>query len=259
MTIITPIRLFTIGFATFLLAVHSSTAQSPGALLDLAPLLERHAGRSPELRKPSSATPGGVVYEEFDYPVRLNAIPAERIPYGEGVTLAADVPLVGYVVVSNGSRKQDGAWVFCGDKKTPPFNPPGLVCVADLDADGKFDQKVIASDTALFFSRLGFKKKLSLPHPVAYEVVKETVSTEAAEHWEGDFVRRELVYQGAGGGILRLMYREYKNDMARPAFSQELTYDLATEGVTLVSFQDSRIEVRSAGNSGIEYTVLSGF
>ena len=67
------------------------------------------------------------------------------------------------------------------------------------------------------------------------------------------------MYQGAGGGILRLMYREYRDDMARPAFSQELTYDLEAEGVTLISFQDARIEVHSAGNNGIEYTVLSGF
>ena len=37
------------------------------------------------------------------------------------------------------------------------------------------------------------------------------------------------------------------------------TYDLATEGVTLISFQGARVEVHSAGNNGIEYTVLSGF
>jgi hypothetical protein len=38
--------------------------------------------------------------------------------------------------------------------------------------------------------------------------------------------RRELVYSGKSGSTLRVTYREYVNDLARPAFYQELSYDL---------------------------------
>ena len=43
---------------------------------------------------------------------------------------------------------------------------------------------------------------------------------------EGGF-HRELIYGGVSRGTITLTYREYANDMARPAFTQELNYDLA--------------------------------
>ncbi len=57
---------------------------------------------------------------------------------------------------------------------------------------------------------------------------------------------------------MRLLYREFVNDMAREAFSQELTFDLAA-GPMMVSVKGARIEVIKAGNEGIEYRVLQGF
>ena len=129
-------RTFVASSAVFLLACLPSMAQ-------LVPLLERHAGSSPDLSKPSSATPGGVVYEEFDYPVWFTAIPAEDMPdkwRSNTFTIRANVPLRGFLAV------RSGAWVFCGEKQ--PYGipvlwalslPPGArICPADLDKDGKY-------------------------------------------------------------------------------------------------------------------------
>lgn len=69
--------------------------------------------------------------------------------------------------------------------------------------------------------------------------------------------RRELVYNGRAGSAIRLLYREFSKDMIRPAFSQELTYDLS-EG-KIVGFQGVRIEVLETNNIGITYRVLSSF
>lgn len=67
--------------------------------------------------------------------------------------------------------------------------------------------------------------------------------------------RRELVYTGRSGQSLSLMYREFSNDMARPAFSQVLQYDIGSDPV--IGYQGARIRVLSADNTSIRYEVLS--
>lgn len=67
--------------------------------------------------------------------------------------------------------------------------------------------------------------------------------------------RRELVYAGRSGWTVSLMYREFAADMARPAFTQALQYDLSSSPV--IGFRSARFEVLSATNTGIRYRVLS--
>jgi hypothetical protein len=69
--------------------------------------------------------------------------------------------------------------------------------------------------------------------------------------------RRELVYQGVAGGILRILYREYANDFARPAFFQESSYDYQP-GMT-VGFKGVRLEVLGADGERVTFKVLRGF
>jgi len=66
--------------------------------------------------------------------------------------------------------------------------------------------------------------------------------------------KKELIYTGVSKNIISILYREYQNDMARPAFSQELKYDLG-EGRT-IGFKGARFEVVKATNLGITYRVL---
>jgi hypothetical protein len=68
-------------------------------------------------------------------------------------------------------------------------------------------------------------------------------------------LRRELVYGGVSQGTVNILYREFINDMARPAFSQDLRYDL-NQG-NLIGYQGARFEVLKADNTGITYRVLS--
>ena len=59
------------------------------------------------------------------------------------------------------------------------------------------------------------------------------------------------------GSNLKFIYREYINDMARPAFNQELQYDLNESNI--IGFKGLRIEVIKATNTNIQYKVLSSF
>jgi hypothetical protein len=67
--------------------------------------------------------------------------------------------------------------------------------------------------------------------------------------------KQELIYNGKSGNTIRLSYREYKDDFARPAFFQDLSYDLS-EGKT-IGFKGMKIEVNEATNSLIKFIVKS--
>lgn len=69
----------------------------------------------------------------------------------------------------------------------------------------------------------------------------------------------ELLYDGVSKGTLRLSYREFVNDMARPSFTQQSTYDMAPGKKTVITFKGAKIEVVSADNNEIKYNVLQGF
>lgn len=69
--------------------------------------------------------------------------------------------------------------------------------------------------------------------------------------------QQTLIYNGRIGNQIALGYREFKEDMARPAFSNDPVYDLNASKV--VGYKGARIEVIKATNSSITYKVLSGF
>ena len=66
--------------------------------------------------------------------------------------------------------------------------------------------------------------------------------------------RKELIYSGVAQGTISLEYREFADDMARPAFSQTLRYDL-NEGRT-IGFRGARFEILEANNISVRYRVL---
>jgi len=68
---------------------------------------------------------------------------------------------------------------------------------------------------------------------------------------------QELIYNGRTGDTLRFLYREFANDMARPAFSQDVQYDLRESST--VGFKGARLEVLDATNVNIKYRVLAHF
>ena len=68
-------------------------------------------------------------------------------------------------------------------------------------------------------------------------------------------MKQELIYNGKSQNTIKLSYREFKDDFVRPAFSQELTYDLS-EG-KIIGFRGMKIEVLEATNSGIKFIVQS--
>lgn len=147
-----------------------------------------------------------------------------------------------------------GILLFCSDAHLVA-NPANIalggafwkkfICLQDSKETKRFDRIVLR----------GYRKPdriVSTP----YEVISEPYDTFTTN---SKVYRAELLYQGSGGGVLRLSYREYIDDMARPAFQQEATFDLNREGITELRFKGAEIQVFEATNNGIRYKVLSAF
>jgi len=68
---------------------------------------------------------------------------------------------------------------------------------------------------------------------------------------------QEIIYTGRSNSIINFSYREFRNDLISPAFSQNLQYDLSTDRI--IGFKNVRIEVIEATNTTLKYKVLASF
>ncbi|MBU2445177.1 MAG: hypothetical protein KJ666_06335 [Bacteroidetes bacterium] len=66
--------------------------------------------------------------------------------------------------------------------------------------------------------------------------------------------RAQIIYSGITGNTVKAVYREFSNDYARPAFTQELQYSLDESNV--ISYKSIKIKIIKATNSEIEFTVV---
>lgn len=72
-----------------------------------------------------------------------------------------------------------------------------------------------------------------------------------------DRFQQTLIYNGRVGNRISLGYREFTGSMARPAFSNQVDYDLAESKILV--YQGAQIEVLDATNQGVTYRVLRNF
>lgn len=66
--------------------------------------------------------------------------------------------------------------------------------------------------------------------------------------------KKELVYTGISQNAVSILYREFNEDIARPAFSQDLKYDLSESKI--VGYRGARFEIIKATNQGLTYKTL---
>jgi hypothetical protein len=81
-------------------------------------------------------------------------------------------------------------------------------------------------------------------------------TTTAAIETSSDF-QQTLIYTGKEGNIIKATYREYSGNLARPAFTVDVTYDLKDSDI--IAFRGARLQILEATNTSIKYKVLSNF
>lgn len=120
------------------------------------------------------------------------------------------------------------------------WNCPGQSAIADI---------CHAGGTTYFIAHLAAKIFLKQD----FDKIKRV---EKSVEGRPNFVQ-ELIYNGRSGDTIRLLYREFAEDMIRPAFAQDLQYDLRESKV--VGFRDLRLEVLDANNTEIRFRLDKGF
>jgi hypothetical protein len=79
----------------------------------------------------------------------------------------------------------------------------------------------------------------------------ETIGTKYAD----DYKRKELVYQGSLGSIIKVSYRMFRAGTAIPEQQESLTFDLSESYTILV--KDFRLKVLKADEDAISFIVIN--
>jgi hypothetical protein len=181
---------------------------------------------------------GDTMFSEFDYTVRVAAklrsniafiVPDTKKPERHDVS---SQDLLTFFLDAN-----DGGMIqLCTETNTVSVEgkPRFKTCFNDIDKDQKFDEVQ---------RWVGMKRKL--PETVPYRLFGTAITRINS--------RYELVYLGMNGSVLRIAYREYSNELARPAFSNELTFNVDPKRPTPFRYRDLRFEVLSIDGEGITY------
>lgn len=72
-----------------------------------------------------------------------------------------------------------------------------------------------------------------------------------------DGFQQSLIYSGKVGSKINVGYREFSSSVARPAFNNDVEYDLSES--TTIGYKGAEIEVIEATNRHIKYRVIRNF
>ena len=177
---------------------------------------------------------GDIVYQKFDIKERFEGFVSGQLKIG-GVTINLSETRVERMLVDG----KDGAItrdLITGSSFLYPNLPQPPILLIDNDGDGMFDEG---------YHSAGGKKKLKNPIIVEWEQSSRSKG-----------YKRELIYQGRDGDNLKLFFREFADDFRRPAYDQEVQYDLSKS--SFVQFKGLTISVEEANNEYLIYTIEGG-
>lgn len=137
-----------------------------------------------------------------------------------------------------GTTTRDGATYYLA-------RPQGVIGLLFLvNQNGKFEGT--AQNGA---ARMGKTYRIDPP-----DVTLQSTSADLVDSTRG-FQNYELLYSGTSRDGIKFLYREYtQQDLARPAYSQELTYQKNTP---TIRYRDTQIRIISADNEAIRYAVIA--
>jgi len=73
----------------------------------------------------------------------------------------------------------------------------------------------------------------------------------------GNSFQQTLIYSGRVGDKINIGYREFSNNTARPAFNNDVEYDLSSSNT--IGYKGALLEVIKADNSSITYKLIRNF
>ena len=200
---------------------------------------ERKIGQRPEPGIENRVTVGSVLLEQFN----IVADPAPKLRDDLEVSLG----IQGKIVIPSRSRfhvirsNPLKACTIAEDTYIDLFaGPRGPACLYDDNMDGIFDR---ASAEKMVLTT----KKIKWPVP--YDMIDTPASPSS------DYFKMALTYLGGTGDVLRLSYREFSHDTARPAFTEELSFPLDQTFPQTITWRDTEITLIYIGKEGLRYRI----
>lgn len=187
----------------------------------------------------STVTVGSPLLERFDAP---DATTAKRLTIKQDVRVS--LGMQGKIRIPKDSAfviEQTNPLKVCtvAQDAYSAFLSGGPACLYDTDMDGKFDR---TDANVVFTSR-------ELKEPVPYVLV------DVPQLSGGSNFRQTLTYLGSAGDVLRVSYREFSGDMARPAFTEELTFPLDKSFPQTIRWRDTTITLLGTSAEGLRYRI----
>jgi len=116
------------------------------------------------------------------------------------------------------------------------------LCISDTLNDGYLD--------SWWDTREDIKKYFPL-------VKKEKYSL--SNIYTDEYFKNSILFQGRVDNKIKISYREFIGSTARPAFTQDVQYEVDNKGHAMIGFKGLRIKVLEATNLDIKYKVLKDF
>lgn len=198
-------------------------------------------GHAVELNELSTANVGDVIFSQFDYYSTEGAVMINSFSKAVGLG-SVKVPAGEFLLEVRIDEKK----AYCTEHLTyvdPLVGPYKTSCYFDTDDNKRFEKLWVAPGAL----------------PFTYDISPEIPYKITEIHTGSQGFKYELLYNGISGNVIHLSYREFIDNLIRPAFQQDITYTIKDEKPTVINFRGVKIEVLSVGNNEIQYRVLSGF
>lgn len=140
------------------------------------------------------------------------------------------------------NRAANGQPMFCG--KADAFVP------ATPKANGEWGQCFFLVNGVLLTASDSAPLNVSPGANLDFHLIDIVVPTERS-------IERRILYSGRTGDRLLLSYREFREGLARPAFTQDVVFDLSKGRE--IGFRGARFEIINASNTSVRYRLLRAF
>jgi len=166
-----------------------------------------------------------------------------------GILLKGDLHLAGFVMGQSVDLASGTRLAIIREKKLKAClrhtSVAWDVCVLDMDEDGKIERAALNS--------LSGAKEVMPPVPYEKGSVRVSVDLQLGE---GDDFKRVLTFTGATPDTLTVSYREFANDLARPAFTETLSVPLTKAYPQKVAVKNHVLELEALDGMGLRYTLI---
>jgi hypothetical protein len=209
----------------------------------LQPTITNKTGTNPPLNVKVRKNVGDVIFDQFNYSLIKNAHLKnnykDKFGLGKIVINKNDI----LIYYSNGKESK-----YCSVKKAyldPIVGPYSNVCFSGIDEKNKIFTKISVP-------LIMFGKSFPLKQPLKY--------VDAVIPYNSEGYRYQLIYDGIDNNTLKITYREFINNLARPAFYQTVSYKIKKNHYTqIIRFKSVKIIIYNANNQYIEYKIVSPF